>query len=138
MTAAQLTLDDLRPWIVQRFDRSAGPGGQHVNKVSTRVTLLFDLPACTLLSDAQRARVAAALATRTGRDGRVRIVSQSQRSQSANRQTAEERLLALIRAALRPRRARRATRPTAASRERRLAAKRRRGEQKRLRGGDVS
>ena len=111
--------------------RSGGPGGQHVNKVSTRVTLLFDVEACSGLSAEQKALIRARLATRIGRDGVLRVVCRRFRSQLANRRGAVERFVELLRAALARKPARAPTRPTTAGRERRLAEKRRRGAVKR-------
>jgi ribosome-associated protein len=130
MAAFDYTVDDLRPWIACRFDTAGGPGGQHVNKTSTRATVLFDIQSCALLSDAQKRRIVARLKSRVSRDGELRVVSQKERSQSANRQAAEARLLELVRDVLTPVRPRKPTRPTAGSVRRRLAEKRRRSERK--------
>lgn len=113
--------------------RSGGPGGQHVNKVSTRVTLLFDVDGSPSLADADRARIKAALGGRVGRDGVLRVVSQTTRSQTANKELAVERFVALLRAALTPLAPRIRTRATLASRRRRLDDKRRRAATKRER-----
>jgi ribosome-associated protein len=110
-----------------RVSRSSGPGGQHAQKSSTRVEALFEVEASSALTDAQKRRVLA-------RVGPVlRAVAQDERSQARNRELAVERLVEKLRAALAVPRRRRPTRPTAASRERRLAGKKRRGETKRLR-----
>ncbi len=114
---------------------AGGPGGQHVNKVSTKVTLLFDVQASPSLTEAHKARLFAALAGRIGRDGVLRLVSQSTRSQSANKELAVERFAALVREALTPRPPRRKTRATLASKLRRLEGKKRRGAVKRDRAG---
>jgi ribosome-associated protein len=110
-----------------RFSRPSGPGGQHAQKTETRVEALFDVEASRALSDAQKRR----LARRTGPV--VRAVAQDERSQWRNRALALERLAAAIADGLRVERPRRATAPTAASRERRLEAKKRRAQTKRLR-----
>jgi len=107
-----------------RTSRSSGPGGQHANVTASRVEAVFDVDASSTLSDAQRAR----LLERAG--PRVVAIAQDARSQARNRELALARLSERLAAALRTPRARRATRPTAASRERRLAAKRRAGERK--------
>ena len=110
-----------------RVSRSSGPGGQHAQKSSTRVEALFDVDASEALSEAQKRRVVA----RTG--GLLRAIAQDERSQLRNRELAVERLVEKLRAALAVPRRRKPTRPTAASRERRIAGKKRRGETKRLR-----
>ena len=114
-----------------RTSRSGGPGGQNVNKVETRVEAVWDLDGSAAFTDAQKARIRSELRTRVGADGTIRVVSQRHRSQSRNRETAIERLRALVAEALRPRRKRKATRPTQAARESRMESKRRRAETKR-------
>jgi ribosome-associated protein len=113
--------------VTVRASRSSGPGGQHANVTSSRVEASFDVLASAALSDAQRER----LLERTG--PRVAAVAQDERSQARNRELALARLSARIAQALHRRPTRRATRPTRASRERRLAAKRRASELKRAR-----
>lgn len=114
--------------------RGGGPGGQHVNKVASRLTLRFDVDSSPSLSDAQRRRIRARLSNRINREGVLQISSHAHRSQAANRQQLRERFARLIAAALRRRRKRRKTRRTRGSNERRLQKKRRRGEKKKLRG----
>jgi ribosome-associated protein len=110
-----------------RYSRSSGPGGQHAQKTETRVEATFDVEASAALSDVQKARV-------LRRAGPVlRAVAQDERSQARNRELAVERLVDALREALKVERRRRATKPTAASRERRLEHKRRRSELKQLR-----
>jgi len=99
-----------------RTSRSGGPGGQNVNKVETRVEAVWDLDGSAAFTDAQKARIRSELRTRVGADGTIRVVSQRHRSQSRNREAAIERLRALVAHALRPRRKRKATRPTQAAR----------------------
>lgn len=127
--------DDLAPWIAVSFDRGGGPGGQHVNKVSTRVTLLFDFEACDLLTPLEKSRVRERLVNRLSADGRVRIVADEERSQSANRENASLRLVQILTVALHVPRDRRPTRPTAGSRRRRLSDKKKRSETKQRRQG---
>lgn len=117
-----------------RFSRSSGPGGQHVQKSSTRVELLFDVARSPSLDDEQRARVLSRLSGYVDSDGILRVISQSERSQWRNRQEVVERFEELMRRALARRKRRRATHPTAASREKRLEQKKRRGQVKRQRG----
>jgi ribosome-associated protein len=110
-----------------QVSRSSGPGGQHAQKSETRVVAVLDVEASNALSETQKRRVIA-------KAGPVlRAVAQDERSQSRNRELALERLVATLRDALRVPRKRRPTKPTAASRERRLEGKRRRGDLKRLR-----
>jgi ribosome-associated protein len=112
-----------------RFSRSSGPGGQHAQKSETRVEAVFDVEASTALSARQKRRVVA-------HAGPVlRAVAQDERSQLRNRELALERLVDQLRRALRVERARVPTKPTEASRERRLEEKRRRSVVKRLRRG---
>jgi ribosome-associated protein len=130
----------LDAWIEERFDTAGGPGGQNVNKVSTRATLLLDFQTCPLFDATQRARIAQHCATRLARDGRLRVVAAQQRSQSQNRLAALERMVELLNAALHVPKTRHATRPTAGGRRRRLQAKQLRSGVKKLRsarpGGD--
>jgi ribosome-associated protein len=118
-----------------RFSRSSGPGGQNVNKVSTKVTLLFDVACSPSLSEDQRSLIMRRLGTRITRAGVLRISSQKHRSQSANREASIERFGELLRMALERSRPRRKTRMPKSARERRLEQKKRRGTLKRQRGG---
>lgn len=114
-----------------RATRAGGPGGQHVNTSSTRIELLWDVTRSTAISDDVRARLLEKLASRLDAAGMVRVVASDRRSQSQNREAAAERLAKLVRQALVVPKKRRATRPTASSREQRLAEKKKRGERKR-------
>ncbi len=113
------------------FSRSGGPGGQNVNKVATRVTLLFDVRGSRALTPEQKARVLDRLATRVSRRGVLRVTCQTARSQAANRAAALERLAALLRDALHRGKRRTPTQVSAAERARRLEEKRRRSRLKR-------
>ena len=114
--------------------RGGGPGGQHVNKVASRVTLKFDVRNSPSLSASQRARLEEKLAGRISRDGILQLSSHSTRSQAANREELVKRFGELLREALRRPRQRRKTRPSGAAKARRKDEKRRRGEVKRRRG----
>lgn len=115
--------------------RSSGPGGQNVNKVESRVTLLFPVLDSRVLAPEQRERILEQLATRIGKDGVLRVSSQRHRTQAANRRQAAERLGELLRDALAEEPERRPTRVPPRARRRRLKEKRHRSEIKRLRGG---
>ncbi len=110
-----------------RFSPSGGPGGQHANTAATRAALTFDVEASAAFDDAQRERVLAKLGPS------VRVVVDDERSQLRNRELAEQRLADRLRAALHVPRRRRATKPTAGSKRRRLDAKQRRSDLKRSR-----
>jgi ribosome-associated protein len=110
-----------------RFSRSSGPGGQHANTAETRVEALLDVEGSSALTDAQKRRVVAKAGPT------LRAIAQDERSQWRNRELAVERLVEQLRQALKVERRRVATKPTAASRERRLEAKKRRSETKKLR-----
>jgi ribosome-associated protein len=116
-----------RDEIELRVSRSSGPGGQHANTSETRVEAVFDVEASPSLTDRQRTRVVAKAGPV------IRAIAQDERSQARNRELAVERLVARLAAALRVERRRRPTRPTTASRERRLESKRRRSTVKRNR-----
>jgi ribosome-associated protein len=110
-----------------RFSRSGGPGGQHANTADTRAEVVFDVANSPSLRDHQRARLLARLGPE------VRVVAADERSQARNRALALDRLRDRLAAALHVEKARRPTRPTRASQQRRVDSKKRRGETKRLR-----
>ncbi len=116
-----------------QFTRSSGPGGQHVNTSSTQVELSFDVSGSPSLTEAQKARLLDRLASYIDKAGVLHLTSQATRSQLQNRQDVIERFQRLVNEALRVPKKRRATRPTLASRERRLQAKRARSQTKHLR-----
>jgi ribosome-associated protein len=113
--------------------RSSGPGGQHVNKVSSRVTLYFNVAASPSLSNEQKHRLLTRLATRIGKDGVLRVVAQQSRSQTANRDAAIARFVGLLQEALTPVPVRKKTRVTAAAKQQRLEEKKRHSQLKQQR-----
>ncbi len=115
------------------FSRAGGPGGQNVNKVSSRVTARLPLASLPGLDAEARARLAARLGRRVNSEGLLQLSVRDTRDQARNREIAIRRLAALLAAALREPRRRHATRPSAGARERRLTAKRRRSRAKRRR-----
>jgi ribosome-associated protein len=119
--------------IEETFVRASGPGGQNVNKVSTAVQLKFDVAHSPSLPDDVRMRLLALAGGRASFDGVITITAQRFRLQSRNRADALERLVELIREASHRPTPRKATRPTRASRQRRLESKKQRGEVKRSR-----
>jgi ribosome-associated protein len=116
------------------FVRASGPGGQNVNKVSSAVQLRFDMAGSTALSDAVKSRLRGLAGRRLTDDGAILIIARNQRSQEHNRREALERLADLVRRALVVPKTRKATKPTRASRERRLEGKTRQQQTKRQRG----
>jgi len=117
--------------------RSGGPGGQHVNKVATRITLNFDVVNSTSLTDDQRRRILKKLSTRINKQGILRVVSQKHRSQKANRDAALERFRELIQSALRKTVPRIETKIPPAARQKRLDEKKRRSRLKQRRSGKI-
>ena len=114
-----------------RVSRSSGAGGQHVNKTSSRVEIFWNISSSRAVSDAERARLLSKLGSKLTTEGSIRVVASDMRSQSRNRELAEERLAELVRRALVIPRKRRPTKPTKASREARLDEKKRRSSKKR-------
>jgi ribosome-associated protein len=128
---AHISLDERE--IAETFVRASGPGGQNVNKLSTAVQLRFDARHSPSLAPDVRARLERLAGSRLTRDGIVVIIAQRHRTQARNRQDALDRLIVLIRQAVVAQGRRHATRPTGASRERRIEGKKRRAGIKRLR-----
>jgi ribosome-associated protein len=119
--------------IIYRFTRSSGPGGQNVNKLNTRVTLLFDITGSRGLTSEQKQLLFSRLSYRISDEGFLTVVSQRHRTQRANRRAAQERLVDLLSDALKEIPVRKATSTPQAVKRDRVLRKRRRGEIKRLR-----
>ena len=120
--------------ITWRAVRASGPGGQNVNKVSSKVELRFDLPHCDVLTPAVRARLRTLASNRLDAEGQLLITAQAHRSQPQNLEDARERLADYIRAAMVRPKTRRPTKPTQGSKRRRLEDKRRKAQTKSGRG----
>lgn len=122
-----------------RFEtsRSSGPGGQHVNKVESRVAVLFDVHSSTALSAEQKGLIRSHLSTRMSKRGILRVVAQKHRSQAANRKEVIERFAGLLRDALEPATPRRTTKVPGMEKRRRLEDKKRRSEVKQKRRSPV-
>jgi ribosome-associated protein len=119
------------------FARSGGPGGQNVNKVSSKALLRWNLAANTTLPEEVKTRLRGLERRRVTTEGELLVVSQAYRDQDRNKQDCLDRLREMVLRALVVPKARKATKPTRASKRRRVEAKRRRSETKRQRGGDV-
>ncbi|RJP94617.1 MAG: aminoacyl-tRNA hydrolase [Desulfobacteraceae bacterium] len=114
--------------------RSAGPGGQNVNKVNTRITLWFNVIASPSLSSEQKVRILSGLSTRISKDGVLRVVAQSSRSQLTNRETAIERFVILLQDVLTDQPPRKKTKVSRQAKARRIDEKKQHGIKKKQRG----
>ena len=126
----KITFRNFEPELHFSSSRSSGPGGQHVNKVNTRIELRFHIPDSELLSDEEKEILLHKLKNKINKDGELIIVSQEDRSQFKNKETAVEKFIKLLKEALTPVKKRRATRPTRASNKRRLVGKKLTSEKK--------
>jgi ribosome-associated protein len=115
------------------YGTSSGPGGQHVNKVATKATLLFHVHHGSTLSQVQRDRLLKTLKTRINKEGVLRVSSSKHRSQRANREAAIERFCLLLREALKERKKRKKSLVSRSQKQRRLDQKKKRGERKKFR-----
>lgn len=120
----RINADLLLPFVQFQTSRSGGAGGQHVNKVETKVTLLFDIAAAAVFSEEEKVRIRKRLANRLLADGLVQVSSQETRSQLRNKDLALQKLVELLSNALRIEKPRKATKPSKAAVQKRLDAKR--------------
>lgn len=118
-------LNDILPFVRYKTSRSGGSGGQNVNKVSTKVELLFNLEACNLFSNEEKALVSEKLSTRFQSDGLLQVISQESRSQLENKEIALQKLVFLLIHALKVDKVRKPTKPSKKSVQKRLDSKRR-------------
>lgn len=123
--------------LVFKYSRSSGPGGQNVNKVNTRVTVLFDVQKSDSFSDSQKKRILKRLSGRADKNGVIRVVCQRHRTQKANKSAAVERLGELLDEALKKRPVRKKTKVPKYAREKRLERKKRRSMLKKQRAFSI-
>ena len=132
-----VNLDGLLSELTFSYSRSSGPGGQNVNKVSTKVEVRFNVAASSVLSENEKSLILEKLANRIASGGELIIVCQSERTQGGNKEKVVEKFLELIKKALTPRKKRKPTKPSLAAREKRLEEKRLISEKKEARRGEV-
>ncbi|SEK35486.1 alternative ribosome rescue aminoacyl-tRNA hydrolase ArfB [Parapedobacter koreensis] len=120
----QIDIGALLPFVQFQTSRSGGSGGQHVNKVETKVTLLFDIDAAPFFSTAEKVRIRKRLISRLQSDGLLQVTSQESRSQLQNKEIALQKLAVLLANAIKVEKPRKATKPSKASVEKRLDTKR--------------
>lgn len=128
-----IDVDLLKPELSFQTTRSGGPGGQHVNKVETKVVLHFDVNASKVLTEEQKKHLRSRLATHLTKDGVLLITAQESRSQHANRELALEKFRLLIVSAFRKPKRRKPTKPTHGSKQKRLSSKKAHSEKKKWR-----
>ena len=138
-----LTIEEIKDRIpenqlVFKASRSRGPGGQNVNKVSTRIEVRFDIAGSPYLNDSEKARVMSSLAGRINSSGELIVISQSERTQLMNKRKAVERFYKLLASALTVKEDRKPTKPTRASKNTRLDDKKKHSGLKKLRSGNIN
>ncbi|MBL7138433.1 MAG: aminoacyl-tRNA hydrolase [Bacteroidales bacterium] len=136
MPADILNDRDFTPEFTFSASRSSGPGGQHVNKVSTKVELRFQVMTSLLLTIEEKELILEKLAKKINQDGELILVSQSERTQLKNREKVTEKFYELLKKALTPRKRRKPTKPPPEAKEKRLEEKRLQAEKKRRRTRD--
>ena len=136
MSEAAIQVRDLSGELIYSSSRSSGPGGQNVNKVNSRIELRFNLTDSALLNDDEKAKIQSVLGNRINKEGILILVSQTERSQIANKKKVTERFYKLLHKALMPVKKRKPTRPTLASKERRIESKKMQSRKKALRRMD--
>ncbi len=129
----KITRDNFEREFVFKTARSSGPGGQHVNKVSTKIELRFNIPHSELLTEKEKTILLQKLKNRINKEGELIIIAQEERSQLKNKETAVEKFIKILKEALRPVKQRKATMPTKSSKEKRLEDKRLISEKKKQR-----
>ncbi len=134
METPSVQLPDFSREFVFQTSRSSGPGGQNVNKVSSRVELRFDIPNSALLTDGQKELLLKKLASKLTGDGVLLLTSQEDRSQLRNKEIVVEKFYTILQRAFKPVKKRKSTRPTKASVEKRITEKKQRSEKKSMRG----
>ncbi|MCX6284854.1 MAG: alternative ribosome rescue aminoacyl-tRNA hydrolase ArfB [Bacteroidetes bacterium] len=130
MNSFSLSGRDFTAELVFSASRSSGPGGQNVNKVSTKMELRFHVLNSAILNENEKKLLTEKLGSRLNREGELVMVSQSERTQLGNKEAVIEKFYALLAKALKPRKKRKPTRPTAAAREKRLESKRMNAQKK--------
>ena len=133
MKLSEAQIEKLEKELQYTATKSGGPGGQHVNKVNTSVELRFNVSKSTVLDDKQKQIALHKLQNRINTEGELILVSRSARSQWQNKTKVREKFFELIEKALRPAKKRKKTKPTAASRKKRLENKKKRSQKKELR-----
>ena len=129
----ELALNQLEHELIYRFSKSGGPGGQHTNKVSTRVELRFNVYNSKILTAEQKETIILKLKNRISKEGELRLISQKERSQIRNKQLVTERFFELLYSILSSGKERKPTKPSASSRIKRLEEKKKISERKQAR-----
>jgi ribosome-associated protein len=129
-------VDDLRKELHYKTSRSGGKGGQHVNKVSSKVELIFDFAASALFNEDEKALLSSRLGRYLNKDGAVHVTCEEERSQYLNKEKAIQKLVQVLQRALHREKPRKATRPTRSSVEKRLSEKKQQSERKQNRRPD--